>query len=354
MDNFKILVNPNVLKHETFHVKPWLEAFESPLRISYTLDYLKNVSNLSNIIITTNRVASTLDLLKVHSPFLIDLIIELSDLGQGEVGENAFASENLLKSILAAVGTVYESIDMALQNKVLHTFAMIRPPGHHASYSNAMGLCFVNNIALAVNYIREKYRVRKFAIVDIDDHFGNGTSELFYTDPDVLYISLHEYDPSSPWAGGIDEIGFELGEGTNINIPLVEGSHDTDYIKAIDTIVLPALEKFAPELILISAGFDGHYLDPVGNLNLTSTVYYEFAKRISDFSKSTKYKRSIWLLEGGYNPFAMGCSIEAIAYGLKNQELPTLPDLFASISKNYHASHQNNYMIEELKKLHDL
>ncbi len=354
MENFQLLVNSDVLKHTTFHVKPWLEAFENPQRIQYTLDYLRNVSMLGYVIKTVKRSATSIDLMKVHSPFLIELIIELNDIGTGEIGENAFASENLLKSILAAVGTAFEAVDRVMQNKTRHAFAMIRPPGHHASYSNAMGLCFVNNMALTVNYLNEKYNLGRIAIIDIDDHFGNGTSEMFYTDPDVLYISLHEYDLSAPWAGGIDEIGFGAGEGTNINIPLAEQSNGDDYIKAIDSIVLPILKRFDPEIVLVSAGFDGHYLDPVGNLCLTSQTYYEFAKRINEFVKSIKYKKTIWLLEGGYNPFAMGCSIEAIITALENKRYKPLPDLFSSIPKKYQKTQHNNRVLFELKDLHNL
>ena len=354
MDSVNILTNNNVLAHSTFHVKPWLEAFESPQRIAYTLDYLRNVSNLSDIIKSTQRNASTLDLLKVHSPFLINLIVELSEIGNGEVGENAFASDSLLKSLLAAVGTAFESADMIMTNKARHVFAMIRPPGHHASYSSAMGLCFVNNVALAINYLREKYQINKFAIIDIDDHFGNGTSELFYSEPQVLYISLHEYDPLAPWAGGIYETGFGKGANTNVNIPLAEGTGHKDYIKAIDKIVIPILRRFNPEIILVSAGFDGHYLDPVGNLNLTSYTFYEFAKRIKDFSKTTRTKRSLWLLEGGYNPFAMGCSIEAIVYALQNKTYSEGADKFTTIQENYKATQQNNRIFFELQELYNI
>jgi acetoin utilization deacetylase AcuC-like enzyme len=157
---------------------------------------------------------------------------------------------------LHALGGAIEAAKLVAEWQTRHSFALVRPPGHHATTSTSMGLCYFNNIAVASRTVMARDDVHRISILDIDNHYGNGTAEIFYADPNVQYISLHEYDYENFGIGHFDEIGHGEGKGTNINIPLVESTHDVSYQSAVKQIAIPALVSFKPDIIGISAGFD--------------------------------------------------------------------------------------------------
>lgn len=203
---------------------------------------------------------------------------------------------------LLAVGGVLAAADAVMQGSVNNAFCAIRPPGHHAERNRAMGFCFFNNIALGARYLQKQHGLDRIAIVDWDVHHGNGTQHLFETDPTVLYISLHQ-DPYTlyPGTGKSSEIGRGAGEGTTLNVPMPPGSGDKDYLQALDNLVLPKLRAFAPEFLLISAGFDAHADDPLASMLLTERGYREMGSRLAAFAKEACQGRLITVLEGGYN-----------------------------------------------------
>jgi acetoin utilization deacetylase AcuC-like enzyme len=189
-----------------------------------------------------------------------------------------------------------------------------------------MGLCFFNNVAIAVRDILNDNYVQRVSILDIDDHFGNGTSEIFYEDPNVQFISIHEYDFISYGIGHYKEIGHGKGRGTNINIPMHLESPDSSYRSAIEKIVTPAIESFNPDVIAVSAGYDAHFADPIGEMAVDSTTYWFIASEIERLVKSCGMKGSFWVLEGGYNPLTMGPCVRATLDGLQGRHCPELED----------------------------
>ena len=206
------------------------------------------------------------------------------------------------RSYLAALKAADAAVDAA--HRVWHgeldrAFVAPRPPGHHAEADRAMGFCIFNNIAVAAAWLLRE-GARKVAIVDWDVHHGNGTQHTFYADPQVLFISLHQY-PHYPGTGAGSERGEGEGEGSTINLPMRAGSGDEEYLQAFDGIVIPALEEYGPEAILVSAGFDGHRSDPLAGIALSTEAYGEMTRLLCEASGRLCGGRLVSVLEGGYN-----------------------------------------------------
>ena len=192
--------------------------------------------------------------------------------------------------------------DLMKKNK--RVFCATRPPGHHAETVKAYGFCFINNIAVSARYLQKKYQVNKIAIIDFDVHHGNGTQEIFYKDQSVLYGSSHEF-PLFPGTGSVNEKGV----GNIFNATLEAGMTSKDFIEVFDQKVLMPVDKFKPEVILISAGFDAHKRDPLANINLESEDFYKITKNIVDIAQTHSKGRVISFLEGGYDLQALSESI---------------------------------------------
>ena len=325
-DKIAYISHPKASLHRMPFPKPHLESFESPLRFQMAERYLEQSGVLSEMVRVKAPRATLKDPLLVHSPYLVDTVELMSEIGSGQLGESAYASPDLIRAALLTVGGTIRGVDMILVGDVNHAFVLMRPPGHHASTSNPMGLCYFNNVAIAAAHALQNETVNRVSIIDFDDHHGNGTSEIFYENPNVQYISFHEYDYENFGLGHYDELGYGEGKGTNINIPLVEASPDSSYESAINRIMIPALKSFNPDLIMVSAGYDAHYADPVGNMDIDSRTYWRFGREIGSLVKSSNAKGSVWVLEGGYNPFTIGPSIHASLDGLAGKNMPILDD----------------------------
>ena len=219
---------------------------------------------------------------------------------------------NSKKSILRSCGAGIAAAD-DLMNKNERVFCAIRPPGHHAETAKAMGFCFINNIAVTARYLQNKYKVNKVAIIDFDVHHGNGTQEIFYSDETVAYGSTHEF-PLFPGTGSEDEIGV----GNIFNATLKAGTNGKEFMQIFEQKILDPIDKFKPEIILISAGFDAHYRDPLANINLESGDFFEITKKIVELSNIHSSGRIISFLEGGYDLIALSESIKEHLRGLRS------------------------------------
>ena len=197
------------------------------------------------------------------------------------------------------------AIDLVNNKKLKNAFCAVRPPGHHAEYDKAMGFCIFNNVAVGANYLIEKYKYNRVAIIDFDVHHGNGTQNIFFSNEKVLYISTHQY-PHFPGTGSTHDKG---SHNNILNIPLAAGTNSEEYFNAYDH-VLKKLNKFKPEFILLSAGFDAHFRDPLSNINLKSSDYYEITKRTLAVSKRYCEGKVVSILEGGYDLQALAESTE--------------------------------------------
>ena len=204
-----------------------------------------------------------------------------------------------------AVGSIITAIDGVQNKNFNNAFCAVRPPGHHAEKNKAMGFCIYNNVAVGANYLINKYKLKKVAIIDFDVHHGNGTQDIFYDNEKVLYISTHQY-PYYPGSGTNDE----KGKHSNIlNIPLPAGTTSEEYLNAYE-FVLKKIQEFKPEFILLSAGFDAHKDDPLAQLQLVSKDFYSITKRTLELSKQYCDGKVVSILEGGYDLLALQESTE--------------------------------------------
>ena len=199
-----------------------------------------------------------------------------------------------------STGGVLRIADAVVTGTVKNAFAMVRPPGHHATQNRSMGFCLFNNIAIAARYLQREHGVGKVAIVDWDVHHGNGTQDIFYEDETVFFFSIHQ-SPLYPGTGSSYERGNGKSRGTTLNIPVPAGSGDDEYAAVFTDVLIPALKDFSPEVILISAGFDAHYLDPLAGTELTADGFSTLTDLILELAEETASGRVVSALEGGYS-----------------------------------------------------
>ncbi len=211
---------------------------------------------------------------------------------------------------LLSTGGVLRAAEAVATKQVKNAFAMVRPPGHHATPRQSMGFCLFNNIAIAARYLQREHGVGRLAIIDWDVHHGNGTQDIFYEDESVFFFSIHQ-SPLYPGTGSQDEKGSGKAHGTTLNVPIPAGSDDDDYILVFKDILIPALEDFSPEFILISAGFDAHYLDLLSNTELTADGFATLTDFVLDSADEIASGNVVSALEGGYSLEGLSESVVA-------------------------------------------
>ena len=255
----------------------------------------------------------------VHTPQHVSRVRHVCEVGGGvlDLGDTPVGPESYEIALLS-LGCATRACDAVMRGEVRRAFSAARPPGHHAEPDRAMGFCLFSNIAIAARHAQRAYGVERVAIVDFDVHHGNGTQAAFESDRSVMFISLHQHPRTCyPGTGHEWEIGTGPGRGYTLNIPLDPGSDDADYLRVIDERVVPELDEFRPQLLLISAGFDAHREDPLAHMNLSDECYERMTRHLVSVADQHCGGRVVSVLEGGYSLAALGRSVVRHLIGLE-------------------------------------
>ena len=319
--------------------------FRNLLEVSGLLDHLA--------VIKPTQMASEEQLLRVHTQEHIDHVKELSAGDGGDAGGFSVVGRGSFDIALLAVGGVIQAANTILDGDLKNAYALVRPPGHHAEANASMGFCLFSNAALAGKHLLEERGLDRIAFVDWDVHHGNGTQSAFYTDPRALTISIHQENCFPPDSGHLYENGAEAGEGYNINIPLPPGCGVGAYEVAFESVVLPALKKFRPQMIIVPSGFDAGAHDPLGRMMMHSDGYRSLTAKLMSAADALCNGRLLMTHEGGYEPHSLpffGLAVMEQLSGIRTEvEDPFMP-IFAGLGGQDVQPHQQK-VIDQAARL---
>ena len=292
--NTGFVYSPDCLKHDTGHGHP-----ERPARLKACIDALQ-ASHFWSDLVQIEPVPATIDqICYAHTEPYVHRVKHHCAQSIPLAYDTPVSTDSFYAALLSA-GSVLAAADAVLTGKVNNAFALVRPPGHHATSDLGMGFCLFNNVAVAARYLQLEHKIGKVAIVDWDVHHGNGTQDIFYEDDSVFYFSIHQF-PLYPGSGLASEIGSGKGIGMTLNAPMRAESEASDYIEVFEKLLKPALIEFSPDFIIISAGFDAHCLDLLATINLTAEGFGDLTDIIVEIAARCCEGRLVSALEGGYS-----------------------------------------------------
>lgn len=285
----------------------------------------QGIFRLPNVVSLSPQPITKQELLKVHDEGYVDLIFRLGEKSRPYDIETPVSPE-ILEAVLLIIGGVIES-GKAIFEGIVNRAVAIGCGYHHAGRNYGGGFCLFNDIAVLTEFLREKYGLKRILILDYDVHFGNGTSDIYYSDPNVLFISLHQ-DPRTlyPGTGFVNQIGKGAGEGYNVNVPLPPGTGDETYLYALKETFVPLAEEFKPEIILANGGSDPHFADMLGNLGLTVQGFFKISKTIVDMAKKVCHDKVVIMPGSGYNPTVLPPCWYALTAGVIGLEAINVSD----------------------------
>jgi acetoin utilization deacetylase AcuC-like enzyme len=336
--------DPIYLKHDTG------QHVENAGRLEAIISHLEQTGLRQQLTPLKPRAASIAEISQVHDKQYISHIKEVAQKGGGWLDADTVMSAESYQAAIYAAGGVIKATDAVMKGEVGSAFALVRPPGHHATSRRAMGFCLFNNVAIAAKYALAKYKLERILIIDFDVHHGNGTQGTFYDDPQVLYLSTHEY-PFYPGTGGIEETGSGAGEGSTINIPLPAGCGDAQYAQVFEQIIIPAARRFKPGFILVSAGYDPHWADGLALMQVSVTGFAQMVRFIKELADELCAGHLVFTLEGGYNHKALAASIKATFNVLLGNT--DVEDPLGQSSRGFEARGIDN-LVRSVKEIHNL
>ena len=282
---------------------------ENPGRLNAIQKNIESSKYYNNLTLIQPRKATVEDIAKVHGTGYIRSVEDSCRNGVRNLDADTVISSDSYQAALLSAGAGLEALDKILEGTVDNAFCAVRPPGHHAEQNKAMGFCLFNNVGVIARYAQDVKNIQKIFIFDWDVHHGNGTQHSFYKDSSIYYSSIHQY-PFYPGTGGVDETGTGDGLGSNLNLPMRAYSCDAEYINAIEHKLIPVIQKFNPDLIIISAGFDAHENDPLAQINLSTDCYGKMTQKLMEIANDVCNGRILSMLEGGYDYSALADSVQ--------------------------------------------
>jgi len=302
--------------------EPGFDHTDSPLRITSLYSVLDMLSSQYGFIEPGFSMAGRETLLLNHSASYIDTVAATAEKMFCVLEADTFTSKKSYEAACLGVGALTTGVDLLFKNEIDNGFALTRPPGHHAEKEGAMGYCIFNNIALAAGHAIERLGIEKVLIVDWDVHHGNGIQNSFYDTDKVLFVSIHQ-SPLYPGSGGLHEMGIGRGEGYTINIPLPGGQGDEEYANIFNSLIEPLACQYQPELILVSAGFDGHYADGISSMRLGFQGFAYMTRVLVQLANALCGGKILVAMEGGYNISGLKEGVFAVLSELAGIRLDT-------------------------------
>lgn len=257
------------------------------------------------------RAATQAEVALCHDPAYIHLVERTATVDRFDFDPDTHTSRESFATAVLAAGGVLTAVEAVADGAAANAFSIVRPPGHHALPARAMGFCLFNNVAIAAAWLRAVRGLERVMIIDWDLHHGNGTQEIFYESPEVLYVSLHQF-PHYPGTGSLEEQGAGAGAGYTVNAPLPATFGDDEYLRVFDELILPIGRQFRPQFILVSAGFDCHFRDPLGDMRVSEPGFSAMTRRIKLLAAECCGGKMVAALEGGYDLEALAASGEAV------------------------------------------
>ncbi|HEV8346323.1 MAG TPA: histone deacetylase [Vicinamibacterales bacterium] len=308
----QVFYDPAVLRHEPASDHP-----ESPKRLDAVMGTVRSLERQGRLSVAAPRPATDEDVLLVHtSEYVKKVRAEIAAKRRTLSTGDTALSPGSLAAALAAAGTVVSAVDAVMNGRTRTAFCAVRPPGHHASQARGMGFCVFNNIAIGARHAQRTYGVDRILIADWDVHHGNGTQDIFWSDGGVLFFDIHQH-PWYPGTGSADERGDGKGRGLIVNNPFPAGSGRTEILGVFREALVPAAERFKPQLVMISAGFDSRAGDPLGRFTLTDQDFAELTGVVLGIARQHAGGRLVSVLEGGYSleglPLAVSSHLTRLA-----------------------------------------
>lgn len=275
---------------------------ENARRGTTTIQLLRDSGLLDDLVEIESRQASRAMIKLAHAGPMIERLEQFALRGGGLLDQDTYVTDLSYFLALEAAGTTAAVAESIAKGEAKNGFVFVRPPGHHAESQRSMGFCLFNNVAVAARHLQQTTDIEKVMIIDVDVHHGNGTQEIFYSDPSVMFLSTHQYGRLFyPGTGSLEERGTGAGSGFNLNVPLMDGVGDAGYLAIIDEIIYPATLRFNPDFMIISIGFDAHWMDPLSTMGLSLRGFGAMTQRLIEIARDVCDEKILFVQEGGYD-----------------------------------------------------
>ncbi|MDH4267633.1 MAG: histone deacetylase [Deltaproteobacteria bacterium] len=293
---------------------------ESQERLRVIYEMVQEAGMQGKLVQIQPRMATDEELELIHVRKYIQLVSSTAGRDHTMLDPDTYACAQSYATAKLAAGGTLVAAEKVIKGELDNAFALIRPPGHHAESSRAMGFCLFNNVAIAADYAIKTHKLKKALIIDWDLHHGNGTQHSFYEREDVLYFSSHQF-PYYPGTGSINEVGSGSGKGFTVNVPLHGGPGDAEYMKVFEEILEPIALEYKPEIVFVSAGFDIYYQDPLGGMQVTPAGFANLAKIVLELARETCNGKVVFVLEGGYHLNGLRDSVKEVLKTMQGEIL---------------------------------